>query len=175
MPVHAFVDESKVRGLVVVAAVVHPRDLTSTRTAMRSLLLPRQSHLHFVKEEAARKGQIADAICGLPVELDIYDASAIKNQKQARDRCLERIVADLASRGAHRLVIEQDDSRLRTDREVLYQAVREHAVQDWLVYEHLPARSEPLLWIPDAAAWCWTKDTRWRERIQSAVRHIVPV
>jgi hypothetical protein len=27
---------------------------------------------------------------------------------------------------------------------------------DGLTYEYLPAWSEPLLWLPDAAAWCWT-------------------
>ena len=51
MPVHAFVNETKVNGLSVVAAVLQPRDLAAARTAMRRLLLPRQSHLHFVKEK----------------------------------------------------------------------------------------------------------------------------
>ena len=173
MPVHAFVDETKVRGLVVVSAVVHPRDLATARTTMRSLLLPRQSHLHFVKEKAARKGQIADAICGLPVQLDVYEVPGTKDQKQARRTCLAKVVEDLAGRGAHRLVVEQDDSALQSDREVLFRAVRKHGVPDALVYEHLPARSEPLLWIPDAAAWCWTKDAQWRQRIEPVVRQVV--
>lgn len=42
MPVHAFVDETKVRGLLVVAATAEPRDLAPSRTVMRNLLLPRQ-------------------------------------------------------------------------------------------------------------------------------------
>jgi hypothetical protein len=109
MPLHAFVDESKVRGLVVVVAIPQPRDLAATRTAMRSLLLPRQSHLHFVKEKSARKSQIADVICGLPLQLDVYEAPGAKDQKQARRSCLTAVVEDLAGRGAHRLVIEQDD------------------------------------------------------------------
>ena len=45
----AFVDETKGRGLLVVAAVLEPRDLAPSRAAMRSLLLLRQSRLHFVK------------------------------------------------------------------------------------------------------------------------------
>lgn len=49
-------------------------------------------------------------------------------------------------------MVEQDGSALRSDREVLFRAVGKHEVRDALVYEHLPARSEPLRWIPDAAA-----------------------
>lgn len=48
--VHTFVDESKLRGLLVVAAVLAPRDLAQARTAMRELCLPGQARLHFTKE-----------------------------------------------------------------------------------------------------------------------------
>lgn len=173
MPVHAFVDESKVRGLLVVAAALEPRDLASARKSMRSMLLPRQTHVHFVKERSSRKAQIADAIAELPVRFNVYDASAINDQRMARRACLERLVFDLADVGAHRLVIEQDDSLVRSDQQVLYRAVRENGVQDMLTYEHLPARSEPLLWIPDAVAWCWTTGDHWQRRIASGLGEII--
>lgn len=175
MPVHAFVDETKVNGLLVVAAVLQPRDLASARTAMRRLLLPRQSHLHFVKEKAARKRVILDVIAELEVRIDVYDATAVQDQRQARKICLQRIVQDLAAEGAHRLVIEQDDSLVRSDRETLFHAVRANGVTDQLVYEHLSPRTEPLLWIPDAAAWSWVKDASWRRRVQPRVRRVVQI
>lgn len=173
MPVHAFVDESKVRGLLVVAAVLEPRDLASVRRAMRSLLLPRQTHVHFVKERSARKSQIADVIAELPVRFNVYDASTINDQRLARRTCLERLVSDLAELGARRLVIEQDDSLVRSDQNLLYRAVRDNRVEDSLTYEHLPARSEPLLWIPDAFAWCWSTGGNWRRRIAPGLDEVI--
>lgn len=175
MPVHAFVDETKVRGLLVVAALLAPHDLAQSRAAMRQLLLPRQSHVHFVKERSDRKGQIIDSILGLPLRLDVYDVTGIKDARAARRACLERLVQDLAAEAAHRLVIEQDESLIRSDREVLYRAVRGHGVAQSLTYEHLTPRNEPLLWILDAAAWCWIKGGHWRRRIDPAVRRVVNV
>lgn len=52
------------------------------------------------------------------------------------------------------LVLERDDSVFELDRKVLYRAVRQSEGGD-LRYEHLRAREEPLLVIPDAIAWCW--------------------
>jgi len=58
---HAFVDETKPGGLLMVAAVLAPRDLGPARTTMRGLCLPGQSRLHFTKERPGRRGQIAAA------------------------------------------------------------------------------------------------------------------
>lgn len=172
MPVHAFVDETKVRGLLVVAAVLEPRDLAPSRAAMRSLLLPRQSRLHFVKERDDRKGQILNTVTGLPVRISLYDAGRLRDGRAARRLCLEHIVADLATLSAHRLVIEQDDSLFRSDQETLYRAVRRSGVESTLVYEHLSPRLEPLLWIPDAVAWSWAKGAPWRERVSPVVHDV---
>ena len=166
---HAFVDETKVNGLLLVAAVVAPRDLAPARTMMRGLCLPGQARLHFTKERPRRRGEIAAAICRTGAGLHIYDASAITDPKKAREACLRQLVADLAAAGAQRLVIEQDESLLKHDQTVLYAAVRAADVARSLAYEHLPARSEPLLWIADAAAWCWTHGPTWRARITPAV------
>ncbi len=170
MTVHAFVDETKQNGLLVVAAILAPRDLAPTRTLMRRLCLPGQERIHFTKERPARRGRIAAAICQASVAIDVYDATA-QRPREARAACLRRIVDDLAAAGAHRLVLEQDDSLLRHDQTVLYDAVRKAGVVDQLTYEHLPARSEPLLWVADAAAWCWTHPA-WRPRIQPAIRTV---
>ena len=166
---HAFVDETKVNGLLLVAAVVAPRDLALARTMMRGLCLPGQARLHFTKERPRRRGEIAAAICRTGAGLHIYDASAITDPKKAREACLRQLVADLATIGGQRLVIEQDESLLKHDQAVLYAAVRRAGVAGSLAYEHLPVRSEPLLWIADAAAWCWTHGPTWRARITPAV------
>lgn len=172
MSTHAFVDETKANGLLLVAAVLAPRDLAAARTTMRGLTLPGQSRLHFTKERPGRRREIAAAICRTGAVLDIYDATAIRDQKQARSACLRQIVTDLAATGGQRLVLEQDDSLLEHDRAILYAAVRQAGIADSLTYEHLPGRSDPLLWIADAAAWCWTHGPTWRERLAPVVHHV---
>jgi hypothetical protein len=169
MTVHAFVDETKRHGLVLAAAVVIPRDLASTRNVMRQLCLPRQSRVHFKKESNSRRGAIVAAIRSTAVTVNIYDGTTLRSEAEARAACLRQIVLDLNAVGAHRLVIEQEDSMLLTDRAVLYTTVRGVGAQDTLTYEHLRPHAEPLLWIADAVAWCWTHGSSWREQIASVV------
>ena len=128
--------------------------------------------LHFVKEREARKGQLLSTVTDLSVRVSLYDASRVRDPKAARRACLEQIVADLAELPAHRLVIEQDDSLLRSDQEALYRAVRASGVEGQLVYEHLSPRTEPLLWIPDAVAWCWAKGGVWKDRVLPLVDEV---
>lgn len=170
MSVHAFVDESKARGFFLVVAVVPPRSLDSARAAMRRLCLPGQSRIHFTKEGQRRRSVIVDQICALPVDLHVFDATSLANEKVARRACLVGLVQTLGELGGQRLVLEQDESLVTFDQAVLYAAVRQLNLADSLTYEHLPARSEPLLWIADAAAWCWSRGGAWRERIKPRVR-----
>ena len=172
MSVHVFVDETKANGLLVAAALVQPRQLAPTRTLLRSLLLARQERLHFTKEGRARQGQIAAALCRTGVVVDLYDARTITDQRTARRMVLEQLVADCAGAGAHRLVLEQDDSLLASDRRSLRAAVHAAGVADELVYEHLPPRSKPLLWIPDAVAWCWTHGSVWQDRVRPIIGEV---
>jgi len=52
----------------------------------------------------------------------LYDATAIRSQQQARATCLRALVQDLAASDARRLVLEQDDSLIRSDQAVRYAA-----------------------------------------------------
>ncbi|MGQ0464149.1 MAG: hypothetical protein ACT4QG_02395 [Sporichthyaceae bacterium] len=173
MTVHAFVDESKVRGLLLVAAVIAPRDLAASRRAMTELCMPGQYRVHFAKERRSRRSQILDVVCDLDVQLDIVDATSIRIQKTARHAGLNALVGVLAAGDCRRLVLEQDDSLVDFDRTILYAAVHGAGFAQQFSYEHLPARSESLLWIPDAAAWCWTAGGHWRDRIRPMVRNVV--
>jgi hypothetical protein len=175
MGMHAFVDETTQGGLVLAVALVEERDLAAVRSVMRALCLPGQFRIHFKKENHGRRGRITSAICGTGVAVDLYDARRRTMSATARLVCLERLVADLAEQDCHRLVIEQVDSYVHTDQGALFAAAREAAVSQSLTYEHLPPRSEPLLWIPDAAAWCWTHGEEWRRRINPMVRRVTKV
>jgi len=51
-----FIDETKHRNCVVVAAVVVPGDLAALRRTMRGLVLPGQRRVHMTKESAPAGG-----------------------------------------------------------------------------------------------------------------------
>ena len=59
---HVFLDESKQRDYLLVAAVVMPSDLAEARRALRALVMPGQRRLHMKKESDARRGAIIDVI-----------------------------------------------------------------------------------------------------------------
>jgi hypothetical protein len=172
---HAFVDESKRRGLTLAGAVVPSGDLGGLRVLMRSLRMPGQSHLHFTSESPRRRRLILAEICRTAVPIVVYDATSQSDSRRARAACLGQLVADLALAGAARLVLEQDDSLIRSDRAVLFEAVRKAEAQDTLRYEHLPKRTEPLLWIADAVAWSYTADREWRRRVEPVLEKVVVI
>lgn len=62
------------------------------------------------------------------------------------------------------LMIEQDDSLLRTDCHQLFGLARATGQRDTLQYEHQRASTEPLLALPDIVAWCWVRSGDWRRR-----------
>jgi hypothetical protein len=162
---HIFVDETKDRGYLIAAAVLVPRDLGPARTELRQLLLRGQSRIHFKKERDSRRHIILSKMVTLGAKVTIYDASAQCSEGEARASCLEATIADAADLGAHRLVLEQDDSWLERDRKLLYQQVRKAGCAETLTYEHMRPSSECLLWIPDAIAWCWAKGGDWKRRV----------
>ena len=170
---HVFVDETKSGGLVVVAVATSSARVDMGRVAMRRLLQGSQRHLHFTKERDSRRKQIIREIVQLNVAIDVYDASKCDPRK-ARDLAMEMIVADLAAAQAVWLNIEMDESLAAAERKVLAAAVRRHGVEGELQYRHVPKRDEPMLWVADAAAWCWTHPG-WKERISPKIRDVKDV
>lgn len=102
-----------------------------------------------------------------------YDATALADPRAARAACLHAAIADLAATDITRLILERDDSLFQADRALLYRAVRDTGQHDRPRYEHLPARTEPLLWIPNAIAWCATHDRPWQTRIRGVLTRAV--
>ncbi len=158
----AYIDESmrdprpgKCDGMYILAAgVADPLQSDQSRTAMMRLLPKAATRLHWHAESAARQVQIARTVSTLDVTLLVvvntrYDG---RRPERARRKCLERLVAELRSRGVCRAVLEsRTDSLNRRDIE-MFDALRS---QDRLAGIHASfARpsTEPMLWIPDAAS-----------------------
>lgn len=167
---HIFVDETKERGLLLVAAVIEARDVGAARQAVSRLTLPGQRSIHFCKERDERRRLILAALRRLPISVTIHDATSIRGPKEARDACLRSLVADAGK--AERLVLELDDSRLKADREVLGLHLRRAALTGQLRYHHLRAHDDRLLAVPDAVAWSWAKGGEWREIVRPMVQTV---
>lgn len=167
-----FLDETKRRDYLLVAAAVPPGDLQPARRLLRGLVLPGQRRLHMNAESDPRRRVIADAVLASGITAVVYDAGRrYPTERDRRRACLHAVVRDAAANGDSVLVLEQDDTLLDFDRRQLYQAVRDAGCADTLRYEHRRAATEQLLAVPDVIAWCWAKGGHWRHRIEPAVTH----
>ena len=134
---------------------------------MKSQLPAGTRRLHFVKENDANRRRAFAAIARLDLEhLIVEGPSGLRPNNQRAD-ALRVVVAWALDRGVQRIVLERDENRVRDDLQVigdvLHAAGHLHAVE----YVHLAAPSEPLLSIPDAVVWAWSRGGEWRRRAES--------
>ncbi|WP_431875230.1 hypothetical protein [Amycolatopsis sacchari] len=174
VPVHAFIDESGREGAYIVCvSVVDPAQLVPTRKQLAALLLPGQRELHFKKEKPRRRRLLADRIAALPAISWIYTTSCTpKTEEQDRQRCLAEAVRDLVAAGAHRVVIDSRQEQDRHDETTIYRALGGRPSETGVVYEHHESTATPLLWIPDAVAWCYGAGGDWRRRVSAGIGRI---
>lgn len=99
----------------------------------------------------------------MDLEIRLYRID--RNDAAARGQCLTAVVRDAAA-GAERLLVERDESTYDFDRRTLFDAVRLHGCADTLTYAVVAAHADPLLWIPDAVAWCWAAGREWRATVE---------
>lgn len=175
MNAHIFVDESKARGFLLVAAVVPPDELAGMRKLFDALRLPRQRRIHFTAESNARRKIILAALADAGASAIVYDASAYPDVKRARDTALSRLVDDAAKTGAQMLVIERDDPSEASDRVIIRERLNVAGCRDGLRYVHRRSHEDCLLSIPDAVAWAWAKSGDWRLRANRIVSEVVRV
>ena len=120
---HVFVDESKQRDHLLVAAAVSLDDLADARRALRALVMPGQRRLHMKKESRARRSAIIDVIMATGATASVYQTRRSGHDKLvAREACLRAVVADGAAAGHGMLTFEQGDSLLWWDRQRLVES-----------------------------------------------------
>jgi len=175
---YIYVDESKRSRYVLVA--VGLTDPAPIRRVVRGLILPGQRRLHMVRERDSRRREILSALAATQVEATIYNAARrYRTDREARAMCLTALVEDLVTAGEDsHIAIEQDDSLVDSDETTLYRSVHRPGRPErarTLHYDHERATIEPLLTLPDALAWAWSKAGDWRRRadpVISAVRQV---
>ena len=176
MTARLYIDETKAKGYVIVAAVAIEESLYAIRQQLRSLILPGQVALHMKGERDSRRHAIADAIAGmvsLGLTATVYDAGRVGSERDRRARCIEAIVHNaLKDYDQARIVFDLDETLRQFDRQCLIEATRAAGAGDRISYQHAHRRSEPLLAIPDALAWCWAKGGQWRRRVEPVVADV---
>ena len=119
----AYIDESLrvSHGLYVLAAVVvSDAEADHHRAALRALLLRGQIRLHWRDESSGRRSQLITAMSALrhTGAIVIATDAAPRRQERARRKCIERLLAELASRAVTTVVFERRhpdlDARDRT-------------------------------------------------------------
>jgi hypothetical protein len=172
---HVFVDETKARDYLLVAAAIRPAELSVARTLIRDLTLRGQPRLHMKKESDSRKRQILNGIVALHPAVTIFRAGSNHHTDLARrESCLHALVKDCAETQRRSLYLERDETLVSRDRQWLIEATRAAGARD-LAYRHEAASFEPLLAIPDAIAWAWARGGDWQRRCRGIVARVVDV
>lgn len=170
-----FVDESKAKDYLLIAAAIIPRDLAQCRRVIQELRLPGQPRLHMKQENDSRKRLMLSTFAKLEARVTIYRAPrSLGTELHRRGRCIDELVADLGDAGG-RLCLERDETLVARDRQRMIEATRRVGNARTLEYRHESAASEPLLAIPDAVGWAWARGGDWRRRAQPLVVDIVDI
>lgn len=156
----AFGDESirtsAAGSFYVLAAAVIPADrCVPVRDALRSLLLRRQTRLHWRDEDRPRRGKIASAVAAARVESLVVIGAPVqpRRQERARRKVLVGLLWQLDQRQVEHLLLEsrqpEQDAR---DLTAVGEFRNARRVGRRLRVDHAGALDEPLLWAADAVA-----------------------
>ncbi len=161
----AYADES-VRGqayMMCVTSVAFSK-VKDVRKRLRALTLPGQRRLHFSAESNRRRRGLLRDMGGLGTGSVIYVARH-RDQVAARAAILTAVVGDLLEQGTTRFVLESRANQDQRDRSIISRAIGSGGSMPF-TYAHSEANGEPLLWVPDAVAWTWGRDRRWRKIVR---------
>jgi hypothetical protein len=174
LSVQTFVDESKVGGFSLAAASIPCSDVRRLRAMVSELRLPRQERLHFVAESPRRRREIMTALVAVGcISAVLYDARSFGSNKDGRNAAIDQMAGDVALIPASRIVVEAEDSAVRADQVIIRQRLEKAGIADGVGLDHLRAKDEPLLAIPDALAWCFTKGGEWMKLADPLIADIV--
>lgn len=160
---HVYVDESKAKAYLMAAVMVTPGNLTKFRRIMKSFLMPRQGHIHFVNEKDSRRKQILSALDAAGVQARIYKVVGL-NPIVARAVCIEALMDDLVELQATSVNLELEESARGSDVVLLRKGLERRGLRANIEYKHLGKSAEPILWIADAIAWSYARGGDFRRR-----------
>lgn len=162
-----YIDESKARGYYVVATASAVGDVRASERALRDLLKPGQRRIHFKSESDSRRRQLLSRMCALDVRVSVWVVQG-RPDKEARPLTLGALVAEACRAGVAQLTIERDASLELADRRLIADVIR-RAGSSEMHYRHVAPHENPLLWVSDAVAWCYSNGGDWIRRVDAIV------
>lgn len=161
----AYLDESQRSRVYAVTTVAIEHSAVSTvRAQVRSLRPKQVARRHFVKESDESKLRMLDLFRDLQgVDITTVSCGAAAKPLAQRAACLDVLARRLREGGCDRLILDHvEPVQQGRDRSVLAPVFGGSGIS----YSYEVAHStEPMLWIPDAVAWCVGKPA-WRRHIE---------
>jgi hypothetical protein len=167
-PAHWFVDETKAGRFIVVVAAVSTGALGVARKDLRQHLRAGQRSLHFTKESNSSRHAVLKIIADLPIEVTVYRVIGKHGSRESRERCIRALARDAVTTRPRRIVLERDDSLQVHDERWLYEELGPGNRRD-TEYQHLNRHDDPMLWVPDAIAWCIQKGRPWLDEVANVI------
>lgn len=171
----AYVDESQRKGFYAIAAIALSHG--SVTTARRRLLelAPRAgvARRHFTRESPAAKQKMLGVFRQLPGATYVCVTTARSDVIDQRASALTAIVRALVADGLDRLVLDNvNNAQQHRDRQTMWRALGRSTP---ITFSHeVPHSREPMLWVPDAVAWCAGRVDDWRTALDGWVTVVVP-
>jgi hypothetical protein len=123
---HVFVDESKARDYLLVAAAVLPPDVRRARAIVRGLTPRGQRRVHMTKESDSRRRLVLSSLAELGPIVTIFQAEKQgRTEVHRRSLCLRALVSGLGAVSGTQLCIERDETLVTRDRQDIIEAIRE--------------------------------------------------
>jgi hypothetical protein len=160
-----FIDESKSKAYVLCAIFVNVEEVPRIRRDLNRLKLKGQSRIHFVSESNRRRRQILSVYRSLPIEVRFF-VTRSESEARGREKCLRELVKALPFGDYCELWIEADSNHLELDKAVLTNALNAENKSSNVIFTHSDARTQILLWIPDALAWVRTRGSDWHKEFR---------
>lgn len=157
------------------AYVAEPTERRKVRRALISLLEGGEHRLHMKDERDSRKRLVLSTLGDLGVQASVF-TSLVSPQHEARARIMQYgIWPTIRARDVERLVFEAEEGQNERDRRLLFNLAHKDKIQDVFSYHHSAPYSEPMLWVPDAIAWAYSKGGEWRQRAAGLVDKVLDV
>lgn len=164
----AFIDESQRGDFYALASIALPhRHIGTARKAVRSLAPTKVARRHFTKESEPVRRRMLDVFRDLPGTSVVAVSKGHRSVTACRSELLSHLVTYLLGRGLDRIVFDHvDDAGRRRDLQTLWNTLGRRSR---ITYDHEVAHTtEPLLWVPDAIAWCAGRP-EWRGQLDGWV------
>lgn len=167
-----YLDECMASSYVLIATSIRPEKVTHISRVLRAAVRPGQRRVHFNSESHAQRQSFLRILAKIEFTCVLYvcDGPA---PRRSREQCISKVLDDAVDSSISRLVIEDDESLRKRERQQIAHHLAGFAEQ--FSYAHANPHDEPPLWISDAIGWCWNRGGVWRKSVIGFIENVESV